>query len=173
VTCARTTFKPASARGINFSADYTHVVGTPAIVHNSGVDIGLSDFVTQLAAEIDLEGTVDFPLESDLPWHLLFYKLKKEDEFPGEKPSFFGEMFFDWDGPFPKSRNLEECLQTLHSTSTITANNPVFTTFRLKQRLAKIWRQEVESAPLSYQEYMRHAKDLAVGTLVPSFGTLR
>ena len=60
-----------------------------------------------------LQGKKSFPQFNDRLWHEFLYFLK--DEHRKEFPQLACIGKFDWDGPYPKCRNLEEVMFGLHN----------------------------------------------------------
>jgi hypothetical protein len=101
----------------------------------------MGDLVRQMVAHLS-DRRVPIPFENEAPWHELFYQLKKED-LPG-KPRFFSELIFDWDGPYPKCRQLSEFLHALHWNACVSAFNPTFATITLPTEIANHWKTETD-----------------------------
>jgi hypothetical protein len=87
--------------------------------------LSLGQFVKLLSAKVVLSESDDADSKGDLPfrnekaWHLLFYRLKKVAS-PG-RPEFLDDLFFDWDGRYPKCRQLSEYLHALHWNASLSA----------------------------------------------------
>lgn len=125
-------------------------------------DMTLGDFVQQLLLRLS---DAELHLRNERPWHELFYRLKAGPETEG-KPAFLKRLFFDWNGPYPRSRELSEYLHGLHWTGCLKAPNPTYDSFRLKQEVGDIWREVNVDAKL--EEFMAAAgqearSELAVG----------
>lgn len=116
--------------------------------------ISLGEFVKLLAALLH-DKCVQMPFRDEDKWHLLFYELAKSDDL--EKPLFFRDIRFDWDGPYPKSQQLSEFLPALHWTASVSANNPHYETITLPNELAKIWLDQIEALNYETQEFLKHA----------------
>lgn len=101
----------------------------------------LGEFVKQLATLMH-QKQVKMPFRNERPWHLLFYELKTAQGRPG-KPAFFERLRFDWDGPYPKSRELSQFLQALHWNASVSASNPHYDTITLPPVIADLWSQRL------------------------------
>lgn len=104
----------------------------------------LGDFVKELAALLHKE-KVEMPFEKDCPWHELFYELKSLDR--EGKPPFFKSLRFDWDGPYPKSRELKDFLHALHWNASVSASNPRFHSISIPNGIAEMWLERFEQIP--------------------------
>lgn len=103
-------------------------------------DATLGDFVQQLLLQLR---NSELHFKDERPWHELFYRLKIGPDTPG-KPDFLRELFFDWNGEYPKCRDLSEYLHTLHWTGCMAAANPAYDRFRLSQDIGNLWRTQVD-----------------------------
>jgi len=101
----------------------------------------LGEFIKQLTS-LMCQNQVKMPFKNEQPWHLLFYELKETEGLPG-KPAFFERLRFDWDGPYPKSRQLSEFLQALHWNASVSADNPRYDTITLPAPVADLWSHRV------------------------------
>jgi hypothetical protein len=99
----------------------------------SGSKLTLGDFVKQIAADIK-----EMPFKAERPWHVLFYELQHQPDEPG-KPEFLRNLRFDWDGPYPKCRDLSDFIHALHWNSSVSATNPSFEKIVLPDEVAKLW----------------------------------
>lgn len=112
----------------------------------------LGDFVEQLAASLQ-RGKVAMPFENEEPWHELFYDLKQAD-WDG-KPPFLQALRFDWDGPYPKCRELSEFLHALHWNACVDARNPHFDEITLPPAIEEAWSrraEQIEPATMGFLE---------------------
>lgn len=107
-------------------------------------ELSLGEFVKHLAALLHKD-KVTMPLEDERRWHLVFYALKHARNLP-EKPAFLEELMFDWDGPYPKARELSQFLQALHWTGNVSAINPQFRQMTLPNDVAELWLKRLETA---------------------------
>jgi hypothetical protein len=117
------------------------------------VKVSLGDFVKYLVASLHKQ-KVKIPFENESPWHELFYDLKQN---PGleRKLSFFQDLWFDWDGPYPKSPELSEFLHALHWNACVSANNPVFDVITLPDdEIANLWLKTVEESGFEEKDFM-------------------
>jgi hypothetical protein len=100
-------------------------------------DITLGDFVQQLLLHIGTNKELHF--KDERPWHELFYHLKRSPRRAG-KPKFLEDMFFDWNGEYPRSRELSSYLHSLHWTGCMAAANPGYDRFKLNAKIGKLWK---------------------------------
>lgn len=100
-------------------------------------EISLGEFVKQLTLRFGIQG-MTMPLRDERPWHMLFYKLKASSEDAG-KPDFLAELLFDWDGPYPRSSELAEYLDTLHWTGCLSASNPQYEKVTVNPKVSQLW----------------------------------
>jgi len=110
-------------------------------------EISLGEFVKQLTLRFDKQSMI-MPLRDEKPWHMLFYKLKTSTNAAG-KPVFLSELLFDWDGPYPRSSELAEYLDTLHWTGCLSASNPQYKKFTVNPKVSKLWTSLKIDAELS------------------------
>ncbi|MBZ0168320.1 hypothetical protein MELA_02166 [Candidatus Methylomirabilis lanthanidiphila] len=122
--------------------------------------ISLGEFVKQLAASLQTQH-VSMPFRNEEPWHLLFYQLFKSKEVPG-KPEFLERLRFDWDAPYPKSRELSDFLQALHWTASVSVSNPHYDVINLPDDVANLWRGRFGSvADEDISKFLSYAVDRA------------
>jgi hypothetical protein len=98
--------------------------------------MSLGEFVKQLAVRMHNSG-LPMPLKDERPWHTLLYQLKASKVEP--KPTFLGDLQFDWDGPYPRSRDLADYIHGLHLTGCVSAANPSYDEITLDEKLEKVW----------------------------------
>lgn len=103
-------------------------------------DVTLGDFVQQLLLRLRDN---ELLFKDERPWHELFYRLKKQATRRG-KPAFLQDLFFDWNGEYPKSQALSEYLHALHWTGCMDAANPGYDKFRLNSGVRKFWRKRLD-----------------------------
>lgn len=113
----------------------------------------LGDFVQQLLLEI---GERELHFKHERPWHELFYALKSA-EGPG-KPRFLNDLFFDWNGEYPKCQELSEYLHALHWTGCMAAANPGYDKFRLNRDIGNLWRTDLDP---SLSGFLQQAAEVA------------
>lgn len=106
----------------------------------NAMNITLGDFVQQLLLQLR-ERELLFKYER--PWHEFFYKLKMSPKRPG-KPRFLNDLFFDWNGEYPKCQELSEYLHALHWTGCMAAANPGYDKFKLNQAVGQLWQKDIE-----------------------------
>ena len=114
----------------------------------------LGEFVKLLLVVLRKKN-IAFQMRNPEPWHALAYRLKRSSAVG--KPVFFDDLWFDWDGSYPRSRELDELLTALHMTGTVETTSPHFEEWRLSPRHATLW--EKSYAMLSNRE--RQFLDLA------------
>lgn len=114
----------------------------------------LGDFVEQLAASLHKQ-SVAMPFENECPWHELFYDLKRE--VSEGKPAFLETLRFDWDGPYPKCRELSEFLHALHWNACVDARNPHFDQITLPEGIAEVWSRKADELDRPAKEFLNGA----------------
>ena len=102
-------------------------------------EVSLGEFLKLLTSRVD-DDKFRLPLKDEQPWHMLFYRLKKED-WPG-KPTFFGDLQFDWVGRYPICQDLSDYIHALHFTGCMSASNPSYDEISLNPELAVRWAKE-------------------------------
>ena len=100
-------------------------------------EISLGEFVKQLTLRFTDQG-MTMPLRDERPWHMLFYRLKTSGTAAG-KPDFLADLLFDWDGPYPRSSELAEYLDTLHWTGCLSASNPQYEKVTVNPKVSQLW----------------------------------
>jgi hypothetical protein len=117
-------------------------------------NVTLGDFVQQLLLQM---GELNLSFKDERPWHELFYRLKRGPEQAG-KPNFLRDLFFDWNGEYPKCRELGEYLHALHWTGCMEAANPDYEGFKLDQRVGELWQTDVDP---NLQHFIMQAAEVA------------
>lgn len=117
----------------------------------------LGEFVKQLAALLQRD-KVTMPFKNERAWHELFYALKRDQAVPG-KPQFLESLRFDWDGPYPKSRDLSQFLEALHWNASVSASNPQFEVITLPEEVAELWLRRYDDGDPELKGFL----DAAVG----------
>lgn len=118
------------------------------------LSLSLGDFVKQLALLMH-ENKLDMPFKEETPWHLLFYRLKKDKEAKG-RPEFFDTLRFDWDAAYPKCQELSDFIQALHWTGTVIAVNPTYEKIILQDKVGELWsnmRKGIDSDTVGFLKY--------------------
>ncbi|MFA5323657.1 MAG: hypothetical protein WC373_13375 [Smithella sp.] len=105
----------------------------------------MSDFVKELFAKLHYE-KIAIPFENERPLHELFYELKNETK----RPAFFNKLRFDWDGRYPRSRELSEFLHAIHWNASGSVNNPSFEEISLLDKMAEMWNKQIEESELEF-----------------------
>ena len=114
----------------------------------------LGDFVQQLLLQL---GDRELHFKHERPWHEVFYQLKSSPENPG-KPDFLRDLFFDWNGEYPKCQELSEYLHALHWTGCMAAANPGYDRFKLNTEVGNLWKTEVDE---HLEEFLEEAAEVA------------
>jgi hypothetical protein len=99
----------------------------------------LGGFIKQLAVRMQ-DADIQLSLKDDKPWHLLFYRLRRE--FKSQGNTFLRSMQFDWDGPYPKSQDVSDFLQGLHWTGSVSALNPTYERIIVPDDVKEAWKTE-------------------------------
>jgi hypothetical protein len=123
-------------------------------------DMSLGDFVQQILVQLN-DNKLYF--KDERPWHEFFYRFKTAPDQKG-KPRFLKALFFDWNGPYPRSQELSEYLHGLHWTGCLSAPNSAYDSFTLKSDVREIW-QNTEIEP-ELREFLNVAGDAARRELV-------
>lgn len=121
-------------------------------------ELSLGDAVRQIALSIDENGLA-IPFRNESLWHLLFYRLKKHSR--GPKPAFLKGLRFDSDGHFPRSRELSEFLQGLHTACTVDVLNPSYEAIVLPEDATSEWAEEKKALDKKDKEFLAKALALA------------
>lgn len=116
----------------------------------------LTDFVKHLVASL-YHNHVSMPFENERPWHELFYELRRQ----GEKPVFIEKLRFDWDGPYPHSRELSDFLHALHWNASVSANNPSFSEISLSDDIASLWTEEASELDAKDKSFLELTTKMA------------
>jgi hypothetical protein len=98
----------------------------------------LGEFMKCLVALLHERG-VAMPLMDDRPWHLLLYKLQ-QDPAACSDMGFLETIDFDWDGPFPKCRQLSDLLHAVVSWAGNVSSFDSRGTISLAEPVAMYWR---------------------------------
>jgi hypothetical protein len=121
-------------------------------------DISLGQFVKQVAGLLQKQKT-PLPLKNQQVWHTFFYDLKKSGD-PG-KPSFFNDLVFDWDAPYPKCQELSEFLRALHSTASVSAHNPRYEIMTVDDSIARQWSEATNNDAPDLRGFVENAARIA------------
>lgn len=121
-------------------------------------EMSLGQFVKQLSALLQKKN-ISLPFKNQVPWHILFYELKKSSS-PG-KPKFFDELQFDWDAPYPKCQELSEFLNAMHFTASVSARNPSFDTISVSPDVVDRWVQNINEDEVDLRRFVESAVSLA------------
>ena len=100
-----------------------------------------SDFMKCLIALLHKNG-VPMPLKDERLWHTLFYRLKVGNLGFAE-PSCLASLRFDWDGDYPRCREVSEFLHALQRSVGLSVTNRCCIV--LPDELARLWENRIES----------------------------
>src|SRR5205823_4805476 len=104
---------------------------------------------------------IEMPLRNERLWQRVFYSLKKE---VGDKFDVLADLRFDWDGPYPRSKEVAEYVQALHWTGNTSATNPSWEKMTLDDEVAREWLEELEGMDPDVQELTNVAFEKAKST---------
>jgi|SRR5215471_3042678 len=121
-------------------------------------ELSLGDAVRQIALLAN-ENHFQIPFKNEAPWHLLFYRLKRQSG--SSKPTFLERLRFDSDGRYPRCRELSEFLQGLHTALTVNVPNPSYAEIVLSEDATTDWAQERKTLGKGNQEFLHTALELA------------
>jgi hypothetical protein len=85
-------------------------------------------------------------------WHTLFYNLKYASN--PEIPSVLRDLFFEWNGPFPVCREVDEYLDGFRVTGCVESASPDFRKFWLLEGIAKLWSREYDSLSEAQRRFL-------------------
>jgi len=122
-------------------------------------EMSLGDFIKELAALLHKKH-VDMPFKNQRPWHVVLYDLKRASSAPG-RPLFLDEVTFDWDGPYPRSRELSEFLNALHWNASVSASNPHYQTITLTDAVAELWLNRYNLLDADTKKFLNKAVESA------------
>lgn len=145
-----------------------HDYNPPAVPTSMPTHPTFGDFLQILTAKLAQEN-LPLPLRNERPWHELFYTLKKSP--PAPPPPFLARLRFDWNGPYPKCRQLSEFLRAMHCNVSVSANNPTFATFTLQPAVIDLWTHRYKSQDIETEKLLLAAISQAKQTfprLVPT-----
>jgi hypothetical protein len=118
-------------------------------------EITLGDFLKLLVAALQRQN-IQMPFQNDRPWHLLFYSLKRNAQVADAIP-FLKDLWFDWNGPYPKSKELTEFLQALHWTASFGVVNPHYDVIVIPEEVATSWSKGEEDLDPQEKELLDEA----------------
>lgn len=121
-------------------------------------DISLGQFVKQVAGLLQEQKT-PLPLKNQKIWHIFFYDLKKSGD--AGRPTFFNDLVFDWDAPYPKCQELSEFLQALHSTASVSAQNPRYEIMTVDDNIARQWSEAAKDDAPDLLGFVENAARIA------------
>jgi hypothetical protein len=102
----------------------------------------LGDFVKYLITILNKDN-IPMPYEDEKKWHELFFLLKTQN-ISIEKPDFIKHLWFDWDGPFPKSQELSDFLHALHWNACVSSPNPSYEKVCISPEISAFWLDQYE-----------------------------
>jgi len=106
------------------------------------VELSFGEFVKYLVLLLQ-KNDIALPFNKQELWHCLFYRLKQPQEVAG-KPAFLEKLWFDWDGPYPKSPELSKYLYALRSIGVVQTNSPRFDRYWLSKSTEELWQEQFE-----------------------------
>ena len=118
----------------------------------------LGEFVKLLLVVLR-QKNIAFQMKNRKPWHVLTYRLKQSSA-PG-KLAFFDELWFDWDGPYPRSRELDELLSMLSITGAVETTSPRYGEWRLSDHMFSLWSGTYATLGRSDRQLLNFAAALA------------
>ncbi|MDR3582409.1 MAG: hypothetical protein P4L67_04015 [Candidatus Pacebacteria bacterium] len=74
-------------------------------------------------------------------WHTALYNIKKLPEMPG-KPASLEGIFFDWNGPYPVCKELDDYLWGMGCTGCVEWSTLNMHEYELVKGVAAIWDEE-------------------------------
>jgi ribosomal protein S16 len=119
----------------------------------------LGDFVKQLAVRLESE-KIAMMFDDETPWHLLFYRLFKE-QTGNDRPALLNKLTFDWDGPTPKCPQLSDYLRALHVIGSVGVVNPSFETIDINPEMRAMWQRAGEGLSEDARKFLTHAVEIA------------
>lgn len=119
--------------------------------------MSLGDFVGFLILLLQEKISLSLKIK---PWHMLFYRLKKENI--AGKPAFFEEMRFDWDGPYPTSPELSHYLNCLCILGALITTSPRFQEYWLEEKYALLLRKKYEKLDEPAKLFLDNAVKMAI-----------
>ena len=122
-------------------------------------EMSLGDFIKELAALLHKK-RIDMPFKNQRPWHMVLYDLKRASSAPG-RPTSLDELTFDWDGPYPESRELSEFLHALHWNASVSASNPHYETITLPNDVAELWLNKYKHLDTDTRKFLNKAVESA------------
>jgi hypothetical protein len=121
-------------------------------------EITMAETVQHLMAVLEREGIVMSTLHE--PWHLLFYKAKKNPD----ATESLKKTRWDWDGPVPKCVALDDYIFVLGWTGSTFHPSVSAQTIRLNPEIAELWLRNFGATPENYRRLVeslaKEAKEL-------------
>lgn len=121
--------------------------------------ISLEEFVKYMVLLLQKNNIV-LPFHKTEAWHSLFYRLKKSTETHG-KPAFLENLWFDWDGPYPKSPELSEYLNAMCFIGVVETNSPRFDRYWLSKNVEGLWQEQFEKLDKTLKQYLHSTVEIA------------
>ncbi len=117
------------------------------------MQLSLGDFVKFLLLSLQRNGT-GLSLNNRELWHQLFYRLKKIGEADG-KPEFLKNLWFDWDGKYPKCPKLADYLNTLRLFGSVVTTGPRYEEYTIPEETQKLWLREYEKLNKATKNFLK------------------
>lgn len=126
------------------------------------MELGLGDCVKYLLVLLQKNGVpFSFRDSSGLSrWHLFFFKIK-EAQTVSRKPLFFQDLFFDWDGPYPKCQDLAYFLHVLCVHGGVVTTSPSYEPWWVPENMAALWTRQLEELDPESKRFLDEALVLA------------
>lgn len=118
----------------------------------------LGEFVKLLLVVLE-EKKIPFQLTHLQSWHQLFYRLKKLQA--DGKPEFLERLWFDWDGQYPKSPDLDGFLAGLSLVCSVETTSPRFEEWRLAPGIAALWKYSYALHSVTDRQFLDIAAEMA------------
>lgn len=123
------------------------------------MEMTLGDFVKYLVLLLQ-KAEIVLPFNNEVLFHELLYRLKKENNIAG-KPTFLEKLWFDWDGPYPKSPELSEYLNAICWIGVVETNSPRFDKYWLSKNMEELWQKQFEKLDEATKQYLNLVVDIA------------
>lgn len=129
--------------------------------------LSFGEFVKYLVLLLQ-KNDVDLLLQRQDAWHRLFYRLKKSPKISG-KPAFLEQLWFNCDGPYPKSPELSRYLNALCRIGVIQTNSPRFDRYWLSKSTEDLWQKQFEKIDEVIKQYLHSVVEIAREELMKVF----
>jgi len=121
-------------------------------------ELSLGDVVCQLALLMK-RNNLPIGFKDEAPWHLLFYRLKREAK--QGRPGFLDHLRFDSDARYPRCRELSEFLHGLHTACIVDVANPSFEEMILPDDVMSDWEQERSALDTKSKSFLAQGLEIA------------